>query len=152
VLRINPSTIANDKNKHERFVLAKNDQDCWIMNKMRQHAHDPALQFGKSRFEGGNVSIINSSFTKLLRFLARGTNTKPLAKHDFAPSTSPPQPPPQTTTTQISRTTTKPNRAKQQSGSSENIKAPSKRHHRQENSRQLETPVQPRPSQSPRQL
>jgi len=86
--RIHPSTVTKDKNHHERFVLVKNDKDGWTNTKIRQHAHDLVLQFGRSGFEGGTVSILNSSFTKLLRYVIRETNTNPLAKPGKNPSTS----------------------------------------------------------------
>ncbi len=61
------------KVQHERCVLALNDQGIWTRAKIRQHAQqDPARAAGATSFEGGHVSTLNSSFSKLLRSIVRG--------------------------------------------------------------------------------
>ncbi len=54
------------KVQHERYVLALNDQSIWTRVKIRHYAQDPAKAAGATGFEDGYVSIINSSFSKLL--------------------------------------------------------------------------------------
>jgi hypothetical protein len=64
--------ITKGKVQHERYVLSLNDQGLWTRAKIRQHAQDPARAAGATGFEGGHVSIFNSSFSKLLRSIVRG--------------------------------------------------------------------------------
>jgi hypothetical protein len=66
--RIHPSTEARGKGfHHERRLWVKNDLNAWHVTKLRQHAQDPAKSAGRSRFEGGFVSRVNSAFVELLR-------------------------------------------------------------------------------------
>ncbi len=72
--RIHPSTEARGKGfQHERKLWVTNDLGTWHIAKLRQHAQDPTKSAGRSGFEGGFVSGLNSSFAELLRRLIRGT-------------------------------------------------------------------------------
>jgi hypothetical protein len=66
--RIHPSTEARGKGfQHERRLWVKNDLNAWHIAKLRQHAQDPSKSGGRSWFEGGFVSRVNSAFAELLR-------------------------------------------------------------------------------------
>ncbi len=71
--RIHPSTEARGKGfQHERRLWVRNDLNAWHIAKLRQHAQDSTKYAGRSGFEGGFVSNINSSFTELFRRVIRG--------------------------------------------------------------------------------
>jgi len=66
--RIQPSTEPRGKGfQHERRLWVKNDLNAWHVAKLRQHAQDPSKSAGRSGFEGGFVSRVNSAFIELLR-------------------------------------------------------------------------------------
>jgi hypothetical protein len=76
--RIHPSTEARGKGfQHERRLWVTNDLNAWHIAKLRQHAQDPTKQTGRTGFEGGFVSRLNSSFAELLRRLIRGGGRTP---------------------------------------------------------------------------
>jgi hypothetical protein len=52
---------------HERRLWVKNDLNAWHIAKLRHHAQDPSKSAGRSRFEGGYVSRVNSALAELLR-------------------------------------------------------------------------------------
>jgi hypothetical protein len=74
--RINPGT-AKGKVQHERLVRTLNGQGLWTSAKIRQHAQDPERSAGATSFEGGHLSTLNTSFTKLLRSSIRGRRGGP---------------------------------------------------------------------------
>jgi hypothetical protein len=82
--RIHPSTEARGSGfQHERIVWGINDQDQWITIKIRQHAQDPSRIAGRTGFEGGCVSGLNSHLSELLRYNIRsggGGAPRPVAQ------------------------------------------------------------------------
>ena len=76
--RIHPSTEARGNGfHHERRLWIRNDLNTLHIAKIRQHAQDPAKSAGRSGFEGGFVSQVNSTFAKLLRCNIRGGGSAP---------------------------------------------------------------------------
>jgi hypothetical protein len=66
--RIHPSTEARGKGfQHESRLWVENDLNAWHVAKLRHHAQDPAKSAGRSGFEAGFVSLVNSAFAELLR-------------------------------------------------------------------------------------
>jgi hypothetical protein len=65
--RIHPSTEARGSGfQHERRVWGINDQEQWIILKVRHHAQDPARTAAGAGFEGGQVSLLNTGLSQLL--------------------------------------------------------------------------------------
>ena len=71
--RVHPSTEARGSGfQHERIVWGLNDGDEWSSVKIRQHAQDPSRTAGRTGFEGGDVSDLNTNLSELLRTVGRG--------------------------------------------------------------------------------
>ncbi len=74
--RIHPSTEARGSAfQHERLVWGTDDAGALVKIKIRQHSQDPGKTAGRTGFEGGCVSSLNHSLSKLLRSLGRGGRT-----------------------------------------------------------------------------
>jgi len=71
--RIHTSTEARDKGfQHERRLWVKNDLNALRIAKICQHAQDPTKSAGRSSFEEGFVSHVNSVFAELIQRTNRG--------------------------------------------------------------------------------
>ncbi len=76
--RVHPSTEARGSGfQWERRIMGLNDCDQWTDIKIRQHAQNPERSAGRTGFEGGYVSRLNSDLTELLRSANRGAGRNP---------------------------------------------------------------------------